>query len=98
MPPRASPSLAALLTAAATLLPVPQATKAAESEEANTHASYRFSDYDEDSLNASSVIGDPHRYRVLSQQLNFDTRVAGGAWGLKLDATHEVMSGSSPWF
>ena len=98
MSSRASPSLAALLTAAAALLPAPQATKAAETDDANTRASYRFSEYDEDSLNASSVIGDPKRYRVLSQQLDIDTKLAAGAWGLKLDATHEVMSGSSPWF
>lgn len=94
---RPSASLTALLSAAAALLPAPQA-KAAESDDANTRASYRFSEYDEDSLNASSVIGDPKRYRVLSQELSIDTKLASGAWGLKLDATHEVMSGSSPWF
>jgi hypothetical protein len=98
MSSRASPSLAALLTAAAALLPTPQATKAADSDDSNTRASYRFSEYDEDSLNASSVIGDPKRYRVLSQEFDLDTKLASGAWGLKLDATHEVMSGSSPWF
>ena len=94
---RPSASLTALLAAAAALLPAPPA-KAAESDDANTRASYRFSEYDEDSLNASSVIGDPKRYRVLSQELSVDTKLASGAWGLKLDATHEVMSGSSPWF
>jgi len=93
---RPSASLAALLSAAAALLPATPAN-AADSDEANTHASYRFSEYDEDALHGS-VVGDPRRYRVLSQQLDVDTKLDGGAWGLKLDATHEVMSGSSPWF
>jgi len=92
-----SSSLVALLTAAAALLPAMQA-HAADSDEANTHASYRFSEYDEDALNAPTVIGDPKRYRVLSQELSVDTKLDSGAWGLKLDATHEVMSGSSPWY
>lgn len=94
--PRPSTSLAALLTAAAALLPAAQ-TRAADSDEADTHASYRFSEYDEDALHGV-VVGDPRRYRVLSQQLDIDTKLDGGAWGLKLDATHEVMSGSSPWY
>lgn len=94
--PRSSASLTALLTAAAALLPAAP-SPAAESDESNTRASYRFSEYDENALNGP-VIGDPRRYRVLSQQLAIDTKLDGGAWGLKLDATHEVMSGSSPWF
>ncbi len=95
---RPNASLAALLTAAAALLPASQAAKAADSDNADTRASYRFSEYEEDSLNASAVIGDPKRYRVLSQELSLDTKLGGGAWGVKLDATHEVMSGSSPLF
>jgi hypothetical protein len=97
MSARPSASLTALLTAAAALLPTTQLTAAA-ADDADSHASYRFSEYDEDSLPAAAVIGSPDRYRVLSQQLDFDTKLAGGTWGLKLDATHEVMSGSSPWF
>lgn len=94
---RPSASLSALLTAAAALLPAAP-TKAAASDEADTRASYRFSEYDEDALNNPVVIGDRRRYRVLSQQFDLDAKLAAGAWGLKLDATHEVMSGSSPWY
>ncbi len=94
---RPSASLSALLAAAATLLPTTHA-KAAAADDANTQASYRYSEYDEDALAPASVIGDGQRYRVLSQQLDLDTKLAGGTYGLKLDATHEVMSGSSPWY
>jgi len=94
---RPSASLSALLGAAAALLPATQAV-AAESDDAVTRASYRFSDYDEDSLAPSSVIGDGKRYRVLSQAFDVATRFGDGHYGLKLDATHEVMSGSSPWY
>jgi hypothetical protein len=97
MTSRPSPSLSALLAAAAVLLPATHC-KAAAADDADTRVSYRFSEYDEDSLPASSVIGDGQRYRVLSQQLDFDTRLGSGSYGLKVAATHEVMSGSSPWF
>ncbi len=94
---RPSASLSALLAAAAALLPTSHANAAA-ADEADTHASYRFSEYDEDALPQAAVVGDGQRYRVLSQQLDLDTRLAGGSYGLKLEATHEVMSGSSPWY
>lgn len=92
-----SASLSALLGAAASLLPAAHAS-AASTDDAINRASYRFSDYDEDALAPASVIGDGKRYRVLSQVFGLDTRIADGRFDLKLDATHEVMSGSSPWF
>ncbi|TLY51661.1 MAG: DUF3570 domain-containing protein [Gammaproteobacteria bacterium] len=92
---RPTASLTALLAAAAALVPPTPATAA---DETNNRVSYRFSDYDEDALAAKNVIGDGERYRVLSQQFDLDSKFAGGAFALKLDATHEVMSGSSPWF
>src|SRR5260370_13918671 len=95
MPSRPTASLTALLAAAAALVPPTPATAA---DETNNRVSYRFSDYDEDALAAKNVIGDGERYRVLSQQFDLDAKFAGGAYALKLDATHEVMSGSSPWF
>ena len=94
---RPSASLSALLGAAAALLPATHAG-AASTDEATTLASYRFSDYDEDALPSGSVIGDGRRYHVLSHELDIDSKLADGQYGLKLDATHEVMSGSSPWF
>ena len=42
-------------------------------------------------------LGDPRRYRVDSQQFDLVTS-AGGRDTLAFGATHEVMSGSSPWF
>jgi len=95
MSTRPTASLTALLAAAAALVPP---TPANAADETNNRVSYRFSDYDEDALAAKSVIGDGQRYRVLSQQFDLDTKFAGGGYALKLDATHEVMSGSSPWF
>src|SRR6516225_2609413 len=92
---RPTASLSALLAAASALVPPTVATAA---DETNNRVSYRFSDYDEDALAAKSVIGDGERYRVLSQQFDVDTKFSGGSYALKLDATHEVMSGSSPWF
>ncbi len=97
MTSRISPSLTALLGAAAALLPAAH-SHAASTDEATTLASYRFSDYDEDALAPASVIGDGKRYHVLSQEFDIDSKLADGQYGLKLDATHEVMSGSSPWF
>src|SRR5258706_8862687 len=82
---RPSPSLSALLAAASALVPTAQATA---TDDTNNHVSYRFSDYDEDALPQSRVIGDGERYRVLSQQLDLDTKFGGGAYALKLDATH----------
>ena len=85
-----SPSLAALMGAAAAL------TQAhAQTAESDSHVGYRFNEYSEDSFDGAAI-GDAQRYKVYSQQLQFDTRVGGGA--LDLNATHEVMSGSSPWY
>jgi len=94
---RPSASLTALLGAAAALLPAVHGS-AASTDEATSRASYRFSDYDEDALAPASVIGDGKRYHVLSQELDVDTKFDNGQYGLKVNATHEVMSGSSPWF
>lgn len=94
---RPSASLTALLGAAAALLPGAHA-RAAGSDDAGTVASYRFSDYDEDALAPASVIGDGRRYHVLSQELDVASKLDDGRYAIKVDATHEVMSGSSPWF
>jgi hypothetical protein len=94
-PSRWSPSLAALMSAAATLVPEAHA-QTASSAEADAHVSYRFSEYDEDSI-GGTYFGDPQRYRVLSQQFQLATGVGSDA-ALNVSATHEVMSGSSPWY
>jgi Protein of unknown function (DUF3570) len=88
-----SPSLAALMGAAAALTHG-QAQSQATSE-SDTRVGYRFNEYSEDSFSGESI-GDKDRYKVYSEQFQLDTRVSGGA--LDLTATHEVMSGSSPWY
>jgi hypothetical protein len=93
---RLSPSLAALISAAATLVPEAHA-QTVTGAETDSHVSYRFNDYSEDSLAPGPVIGDPQRYRVLSQQFQLATR-AGSDAAINVTATHEVMSGSSPWY
>jgi len=93
---RWSPSLAALMSAAATLVPEAHA-QTATSAEADAHVSYRFSEYDEDSLAPGPYFGDAQRYRVLSHQFQLATGVGSDA-ALNVSATHEVMSGSSPWY
>jgi hypothetical protein len=94
-PTRWTPSLAALMSAAATLVPEAHA-QTASSAESDAHVSYRFSEYDEDSL-SGSYFGDAQRYRVLSQQFQLATGLGSDA-ALNVSATHEVMSGSSPWY
>jgi len=86
-----SPSLAALLGAAAALGQA-HAQSAAESD---SHVGYRFNEYGEDSFHGDAI-GSRERYEVYSQQFQLDTRVGSGA--LDVNATHEVMSGSSPWY
>ena len=86
-----SPSLAALMSAAAALTQA-HAQSAAESD---AHVGYRFNDYGEDGFDGPAI-GSKQRYEVYSQQFQLATRVAGGA--LDVNATHEVMSGSSPWY
>jgi len=92
---RFSPSLAALMSAAAALVPDAhaQSTTAAETD---ARVSYRFNDYSEDAF-SGAAIGDRDRYRVLSQQFQLATPVGADA-ALSVSATHEVMSGSSPWY
>jgi len=98
MRPPLSPSLAALMSAAAALVPAAHAQAQSEtSAEADSHISYRFNEYSEDSLAPGPYSGDANRYRVLSQQFQLATR-AGDTNALNVTATHEVMSGSSPWF
>lgn len=92
---RFSPSLAALMSAAATLVPDAHA-QSTTGAETDAHVSYRFNDYSEDSL-GGTAIGDRDRYRVLSQQFQLATPVGADA-ALSVSATHEVMSGSSPWY
>lgn len=91
-----SPSLAALMSAAAVLVPEAQAqtTTAAETD---ARVSYRYNDYGEDSLAPGPSVGDRSRYGVISQQFQLATPVGADA-ALNVSATHEVMSGSSPWY
>jgi hypothetical protein len=93
---RLSPSLAALVSAAATLVPEAHA-QTATGAETDSHVSYRFNDYSEDSFGGGAFIGSADRYHVLSQQFQLATRV-GGENELNVSATHEIMSGSSPWY
>lgn len=92
---RPSSSLAALLGAAAALTGNVHAQSAVDSAD-DARASYRFNQYAEDSLDGR-FIGNAERYRVDSQQFELLTPLTDGR-SLDLTATHEVMSGSSPWF
>lgn len=95
---RPSPSLSLLLAASAALL----GTKAhaddgnADPTASDHHVGYRFNVYDEDSL-SGPIEGDARRYHVDSQQFDLVTST-GARDTLAFGATHEVMSGSSPWF
>jgi hypothetical protein len=92
---RPSPSLSLLLAASAALV----GHKLAHADETGSGqgVSYRFNVYDEDAFSGQTVIGDPKRYHVDSQQFALVTGV-GDRNTLNVNATHEVMSGSSPWY
>jgi len=92
---RPSPSLTLLLAASAAL----GGQKSVRADETGSTQSvgYRFNVYDEDSFSGQPVIGSPERYHVDSQQLALNTGI-GDRNTLTVDATHEVMSGSSPWY
>ncbi len=87
-----SPSLSLLLAASAALTG-PVHAGATDSQ----HVGYRFQLYDEDALDQRDVVGDAGRYRVESQQLDLSLSDARGG-AIHVNATHEVMSGSSPWY
>ena len=91
---RPSPSLSLLLAASAALV-----GHKAHADETSTAPSigYRFNVYDEDSFSGAPVIGSDKRYHVDTQQLDY-TGPVGERNTLTVDATHEVMSGSSPWY
>jgi hypothetical protein len=86
--------LSLLLAASAAL--VGQKVHADETTTAPT-VGYRFNVYDEDSFSGAPIIGSDKRYHVDTQQLDFSGAV-GERNTLTVDATHEVMSGSSPWY
>ncbi|HEX6832403.1 MAG TPA: DUF3570 domain-containing protein [Rudaea sp.] len=97
---RPSPSLSLLLAASAALV----GTKTACADDGSSdptasdhHVGYRFNVYDEDAFSGGAFVGDAKRYHVDSQQFDLVTS-AGGRDTLAFGATHEVMSGSSPWF
>lgn len=89
----ATPSLAALLGAATILVPAAHAQTAGGE---SARVSYRFNEYGEDAIDAPAI-GSTDRYHVYSQQFQLDTPVGNGST-LAVTATHEVMSGSSPWY
>ena len=91
---RPSPSLSLLLAASAAL--TGHSAVRADETSSGQYAGYRFNIYDEDALSAPSL-GDPRRYEVYSQQFLLNTPV-GDRNTLSVNATHEVMSGSSPWY
>ena len=59
---------------------------------------YRYSKYDEDALPDGEVLtGDPARYQIETHQFRL-VKNLGDLYSLTLNAVHESMSGSSPWF
>jgi hypothetical protein len=95
MAQRPNSLLAQLLAASAGL--VSSAAVPAEPVAADRSVSYRHGDYDEDALAQAPVDGSDRRYRVRTEQFRLLTPAGEGA-SLSVDLTHEVMSGSSPWF
>jgi hypothetical protein len=91
---RPSPSLSLLLAASAAL--TGHAPARADETGSEQYAGYRFNVYGEDALSAPAL-GDPRRYKVYSQQFLLNTPI-GNRNTLSVNATHEVMSGSSPWY
>lgn len=91
---RPSPSLSLLLAASAAL--TGHGSAQADETGSTQYAGYRFNVYSEDALSAPAL-GDPRRYEVYSQQFVLDTPI-GNRNTLSVNATHEVMSGSSPWY
>lgn len=60
--------------------------------------SYRYNHYDENPLPGELLAdGSPDRYTIDSHQLRVVEQL-DGQWTLVVDALHETMSGSSPWF
>ena len=84
------------MSAATTLVPEAHA-QTATGADTESLVSYRFNEYDEDAFAPRPVIGSPDRYGVISQQFQLATPVGTDA-ALSASATHEVMSGSSPWY
>jgi len=84
------------MSAATTLVPEAHAQTAAGAD-TESLVSYRFNDYDEDAYAPRPVIGSPERYGVISQQFQLTTPVGSNS-AINATATHEVMSGSSPWY
>jgi hypothetical protein len=59
---------------------------------------YRYSKYDEDALPDGQVLtGDPARYQIETHQFRL-VKSLGDQYSLTINAVHETMSGSSPWF
>ncbi len=95
MATRPSASLSLLLAASAALL---GAKPVRADDTGATHGvGYRFNVYDEDAMSAPVAEGDPRRYHVDTQQFSLDTAL-GNRNALSVNAVHEVMSGSSPWY
>lgn len=95
VPKPPSVPLAALLAAASAL--ETQSLRAQDDAATGDRVSYRYTEYDEDSLASPPLDGSDQRYRVRAQQFRISTKVSGRT-GFVLGATQEVMSGSSPWF
>ncbi len=59
---------------------------------------YRYSKYDEDALPEGDVLtGDPARYQIETHQFRL-VKSLGDQYSLAINAVHETMSGSSPWY
>ncbi len=72
----------------------PASASASPSRE--TRLRYRYSEYDEDAVEGR-IIGSAERYFVRAHQFQLE-RDVGAQARLNLNATQEIMSGSSPWY
>lgn len=88
---------ASLIALSTTALALPGIGRA-DSPPVQSTLSYKFSNYQEDELSRSEVLfGDLDRYDIDVHQFQLLTPV-GRDMSLQLDASHDTLSGASPWF
>lgn len=88
----------ALLALTASALALPGFGDKAQAQEANSDVQYRYSSYREQPLPADKTVGgNGQRYDINTHQFRL-LRPLSSDYDWALDATHETMSGASPWF
>lgn len=95
---RANKPSKTLLALTASALALPGFGARAQASDADSEVQYRHSSYREQSLPAGKTVNaDGRRYEINTHQFRL-LRPLSEALDLAVDATHETMSGASPWF